>query len=207
MGTLRPRNGQHNTYYLIPFPEACSGSNWRAIAETWTNTMYQACTDTQSRYGNGNMFQNSIAELNERKNPHDMFYVFGHCKAGSSYILAEDHKTRLEADGLADVFAKLDTSWPGIVKLFLCEGGKQKSSVFSGTSLSFAQRFANEMVARGYDACSFYSYTDEVPHGRSQHPDKAKGTHKWEPGKKNPSYRASEVRIQIMGQVQNKQKK
>lgn len=150
------------------------------------------------------MDSNKLAKrLGELKDASDVLYIRGHCCAGSSKLESSDHRKTISASDLVAALAgKLDTAFPGKIKLYGCS-----TSEGWGPSMwryeAFAQQFADLMWKGRYRRCGFYGYSTSVttysfakgnlPHRWSGEDPKAP----WDPEMGEPGVRASVVRKEI----------
>src|SRR5262249_54847857 len=132
----------------------------------------------------------------------------GHCDAGLGDLESDDHtKTISVKELVAELYANgagLPAGFPGIIKLYNCKSSVDWKAWLLHTD-SFGQKFADAMKTRGYASCKFYGYGASISNCKFARKDGQ--THKWAGDEKfgeitddkiaNPSFRASDYRIQI----------
>lgn len=101
---------------------------------------------------------NLTAVLRQLRGPDDVLYIRGHCSAGSGTLSSSDSTLAIDAGELVDLLEEgLSTSFSGRIKVFACE-----SAVNMWRRKSFATRFADELVDRGYVRARVFGYTSDL---------------------------------------------
>jgi hypothetical protein len=175
---MSKRRTEHNgkTYVYLPYPKVNCLDQYNATVGGLVQINHEGKSVGSNVTGwkgvvSGDVFcrddDETPAKLHELTSGFDVLYVRGHCDAGSDFLESSDHKVRVTVDELVDQLMAglpgggLPTTFPGQFKVFACLSGKS-SGPFWSRKASFAQRLADAMYAKGYEACRYYGYTESL---------------------------------------------
>lgn len=145
---------RHVIYY--PFDDDAGKKDCEDIAKLWT------------QYGLDKTFSPAFwAGMGQQKlvGPIETLYIVGHCGPGSDNLQSEDRTTNISASDLAAIVQRegLPKTFNGKIKIFACSSSSCWQLPVSGWLWdSFAQRFADNMMMRGYTECRYFGYSKNV---------------------------------------------